>query len=36
MLKWRWAAFDWNNDSDELAQIPFADFGELLDPQAST
>ncbi|MCE2458355.1 MAG: squalene--hopene cyclase [Dehalococcoidia bacterium] len=27
-----WAAFDWNNDSDELAQIPFADFGELLDP----
>ena len=27
-----WGAFDWNNDSDELAQIPFADFGELLDP----
>ena len=27
-----WAAFDWNNDSRELAKIPFADFGELLDP----
>ena len=27
-----WAAFDWNNDSNELAKIPFADFGELLDP----
>ncbi len=27
-----WAAFDWNNDSRELADIPFADFGELLDP----
>ena len=27
-----WAAFDWNNESRELAEIPFADFGELLDP----
>ena len=27
-----WAAFDWNNESRELADIPFADFGELLDP----
>ncbi|MCY4448217.1 MAG: squalene--hopene cyclase [Chloroflexi bacterium] len=27
-----WAAFDWNNESHELAEIPFADFGELLDP----
>ena len=27
-----WAAFDWNNDSRQLAKIPFADFGELLDP----
>ena len=27
-----WAAFDWNNESRELANIPFADFGELLDP----
>ncbi|MDE2938284.1 MAG: squalene--hopene cyclase [Chloroflexota bacterium] len=27
-----WAAFDWNNDSRRLANIPFADFGELLDP----
>ncbi|MYC37882.1 MAG: squalene--hopene cyclase [Chloroflexi bacterium] len=27
-----WAAFDLNNDSRELANIPFADFGELLDP----
>ena len=27
-----WAAFDWNNDSGELAKISFADFGELLDP----
>ena len=27
-----WAAFDRNNDSRQLAKIPFADFGELLDP----
>ena len=27
-----WAAFDWKNDSRQLANIPFADFGELLDP----
>ena len=27
-----WAAFDWNNNSRQLANIPFADFGELLDP----
>ena len=27
-----WAAFDRNNDSSYLAKIPFADFGELLDP----
>ena len=27
-----WAAFDWNNQSRQLAKIPFADFGELLDP----
>ena len=27
-----WAAFDWNNNSRELAKIPFGDFGELLDP----
>ena len=26
------AAFDWNNESRELAEITFADFGELLDP----
>ncbi len=30
-----WAAFDWNNDSRELANIPFADFGELLDPPSA-
>ena len=27
-----WAAFDWNNEFRHLAKIPFADFGELLDP----
>ena len=27
-----WAAFDRDNDSRYLASIPFADFGELLDP----
>ena len=27
-----WAAFDRNNNSRYLAKIPFADFGELLDP----
>ena len=27
-----WAAFDWNNDSRRLANIPFADFGKLLNP----
>ena len=30
-----WAAFDRNNDSRHLANIPFADFGELLDPPSS-
>ena len=30
-----WAAFDWNNDSRQLAKIPFADFGELLDPPSA-
>ncbi|MCY4625613.1 MAG: squalene--hopene cyclase [Chloroflexi bacterium] len=30
-----WAAFDWNNTSRELANIPFADFGELLDPPST-
>ncbi|MDE2970050.1 MAG: squalene--hopene cyclase [Chloroflexota bacterium] len=30
-----WAAFDWNNTSRELAKIPFADFGELLDPPSA-
>lgn len=30
-----WAAFDWNNDSRHLENIPFADFGELLDPPSS-
>ena len=30
-----WAAFDWNNDSRQLANIPFADFGELLDPPSA-
>ncbi len=27
-----WAAFDRNNNSSYLSKIPFADFGELLDP----
>ncbi len=27
-----WAAFDRNNNSRYLAKLPFADFGELLDP----
>lgn len=27
-----WAAFDKNNDKDILTKIPFADFGEALDP----
>lgn len=27
-----WGAFDKDNDSSYLAKIPFADFGELLDP----
>ena len=27
-----WGAFDRNNNSSYLAKIPFADFGELLDP----
>ena len=27
-----WGAFDVDNDKTFLAEIPFADFGELLDP----
>ena len=31
-----WAAFDKDNDRTYLSNIPFADFGESLDPPAST
>ena len=30
-----WAAFDKNNDRKYLAQIPFSDFGEVLDPPSA-
>ena len=30
-----WAAFDYNNHSRSLTKIPFADFGEVLDPPSA-
>ncbi|MBQ7568996.1 squalene--hopene cyclase [bacterium] len=30
-----WGAFDSNNDSEIVAQIPFSDFGEVLDPPSA-
>ena len=30
-----WAAFDYNNDSRSVTKIPFADFGEVLDPPSA-